>query len=267
MENQSNLNGKRAVVFGGAGSIGSAVARSFAAEGAEVFLAGRSQSGLDAVASEIQNAGGRVHVAVVDALDDIGVEEYLTGIVERAGAIDIEINVTGPRAAEYGTGIPALNLPIDQFLTAQKVLASQFITARCAARRMVIQRSGVIIFVTGSPSRPHTPGTAAIGAAFAGVENLTRLLALELSGTGVRVVCLRTAANPDSRTIADVAGAVGRQLGITPAQALASLAESTMLKVSPLTLDTANSAVFLASDRARMMSGTIHNATAGVCPD
>lgn len=132
---------------------------------------------------------------------------------------------------------------------------------------MVPQGSGVIIFITGSPSRPHTPGTVAIGAAFGGVENLTRSMALELSGTGVRVVCLRTAANPDSRTIRDVADTIAAAMNITADQVRGFLADGTMLKVSPRTEDTANGAVLLASDRARMMTGTVHNATAGVCPD
>jgi 3-oxoacyl-[acyl-carrier protein] reductase len=233
MVEPSNLKDKRAVVFGAGGSIGAAVARTFAAEGADVFLAGRSRASLDAVAGAISDAGGRPQVAVVDALDETAVDTYLQQVADGSGPIDIEINATGPRAADYGSGIPA----IDLFLTAQKVLASQFITARCAARRMISRGSGVIIFLTSSPARPHTTGTAAIGAAFAGIENLTRLMALELTGTGVRAVCLRTAANPDSRTIQDVADAIGQQLGITRAQALGSLAEGTMLKTSPHTQD------------------------------
>lgn len=91
-------------------------------------------------------------------------------------------------------------------------------------------------------------------------------MALELTGTGVRVVCLRTAANPDSRTIQDVADAIGEITQITTEQVLA-LADSTMLKMSPLNQDTANSPVQLASERAQVMTGTGHNATAGVCPD
>jgi hypothetical protein len=75
---------------------------------------------------------------------------------------------TGPCVTDYGTGTPATELPIKQFLVAQEVLTSQFITARCAAKRMAAQGSGVIIFLTGSPARPHFPGTAAIGAAFGG---------------------------------------------------------------------------------------------------
>ena len=132
---------------------------------------------------------------------------------------------------------------------------------------MVAQGSGVIFFLTGSPARPHNPGTVAIGAANGAIENVIRSMALELTGTGVRVVCLRTAANPDTRTIQDSADTVGTMMNLTKEQVLASLDQGTWLKVSPHTEDTANGAVLLASDRARMMTGTVHNATAGICTD
>ena len=267
MNDSKVLKDKRAVIFGAGGSIGGAVARAFGAEGAELFLAGRGKSSLDSVAGQVIDSGGRAQVAVNDALDEKSVDKYLGQVVEQAGGIDIEFNATGPRAAEYGTGTLAVDLPIDQFLVAQRVLTAQFITARCAARQMVAQGSGVIFFLTGSPARPHTLGTVAIGAANGAIENVTRSMALELAGTGVRVVCLRTAANPDSRTIQDVADAIATGMKTTKDQVLATLADSTMLKVSPRTEDTANSAVLLASDLARMMTGTVHNATAGVCPD
>ncbi len=261
------LQDKHAVVFGAGGSIGAAVARKFGAEGAEVFLAGRTESTLDAVAREINESGGRASYAVIDALDGRIVDEYLDRVVKQAGRIDIEFNATGPRITEYGNGKPAVDLPIAEFMVAQTVLTSQFITARGAARRMLPQGSGVIIFLTGSPARPHVPGASGIGAAFGGIENLTRNLALELSGTGVRVVCLRTAANPDTRTIQDTADTVGKMMDLTKEQVLADLDQGTWLKVSPHTEDTANGAVLLASDYARMMTGTVHNATAGICAD
>lgn len=265
--NASILKDKRAVVFGAGGSIGAAVARKFGAEGAEVYLAGRTESSLDAVARQINDSGGRARYAVVDALDDIAVDRYMDWVVAQAGRIDIEFNATGPRITDYGNGKPAVDLSVDEFGVALRVLTSQFVTARCAARRMVAQGSGVIIFLTGSPARPHSPGTSGIGAAFGGVEALMRTMALELSGTGVRAVCLRTAANPDSRTIQDTADIVGRMTNLTPERVLADLEKSTWLGASPHTEDTADGAVLLASNRARMMTGTVHNATAGICTD
>lgn len=263
MNGSGMLRDKRAVVFGAGGSIGAAVAFAFSSQGAEVYLAGRSKSSLDDVAFQIINAGGHAHAAVVDALDDTAVDEYL----DQVGRIDIEFNATGPRISEYATGLPATEVPVEQFLAAQTILTSQFITARCAARRMREQGSGVIIFLTGSPAKPHSPGTSGLGAAFAGIENLTRTMAIELGANGIRVVCLRTAANPDSRTIQDIAAAIVQGTNTSKDEALASFADRTMLKVSPHTADTANGAVLLASELARMMTGTVHNGTAGVCTD
>jgi 3-oxoacyl-[acyl-carrier protein] reductase len=263
-----SLEGKHAVVFGSGGSIGSAVAREFAAHGAEVFLAGRTPSTVEAVAKEITAAGGRAHSAVVDALDGPAVEEYVASVVKEAGTLDIEFNATGPRITEYANGKPAMALSVSEFVTpVETVLRSQFLTAQAAGRHMVKQRSGVIIFLTGSPAKPHTLGTAGIGAAFGAVENLTRALALELGPWGVRVVCLRTAANPDSRTIQDTTNVLAVMMGITADQAVANLAQGTMLKVSPTTADTARAAVLLASDQASMMTGAVLNASAGAVPD
>src|SRR5215467_877203 len=92
------LQGKRAVVFGGAGSIGAAVAKAFASEGAEVFLAGRTATSVLAVAKEIKAAGGWAHAAVIDTLDGAAVEAYLESVVGQTGGLDIEFNATGPRA-------------------------------------------------------------------------------------------------------------------------------------------------------------------------
>src|SRR5215467_12830002 len=204
MNSSEILHGKHAVVFGAGGSIGAAVAKEFAAEGAEVFLSGRTKSNVEAVAKQIAADGGRAHAAAIDTLDDAAVNQYIDGIVKQSGKIDVIIDAAGPRAKEYGNGKNAVDLPIEEFLVPLATMVrSRFITARAAARRMIKQRSGVIIFVTGSPARAHVPGATAIGAAFGAIENLAENLAFEVSPFGVRVVCLRTVANIDSRSIQD----------------------------------------------------------------
>lgn len=264
----SLLQGKRAVVFGGGGSIGAAVANEFASEGAEVFLAGRTAKSVEAAAKQIEAAGGRAHADVVDALDAAAVEKYFEWVVKQVGGVDIEFNATGPRLSEYANGKPVGELPVDEFMVpVQTVLKANFITASAAARRMLKQGSGVIIFLTGSPAQPHTPASAPIGAAFGAIENLTRHMAIDLSPAGVRVVCVRTSANPDSRTIQDLNDAMAKMMNITSEQASANLAQMTLLKVSPRTADTAFAAALVASDLARMMTGTVLNASAGVVPD
>ena len=132
---------------------------------------------------------------------------------------------------------------------------------------MVKQHSGVIIFVTGSPARGHVQGATAIGAAFGAIESLAENLAVEVSPFGVRVVCLRTLANTDSRTIHDTMDALAGRVNVTKDQAMAQIANSNVLKTTVSVSDTANAAVLIASDRARMLTGTVVNATAGAAMD
>jgi 3-oxoacyl-[acyl-carrier protein] reductase len=134
-EQHSILKGKQAVVFGAGGSIGSAVAKEFANEGAEVFLSGRSKSSVEAVAKEIAARGGRAHAAAIDTLDDAAVNQYIDGIVKQAGKVDIILDAAGPLAKEYGNGKLAVDLPIDQFMVPLGTMVrSRFITARAAAQ-------------------------------------------------------------------------------------------------------------------------------------
>jgi len=79
------LENKNAVIYGGSGSVGGAVARTFAREGARVFLAGRTLTTLDKVAEEIRSAGGVAETAQVDALDEQAVEKHIGEVVEQAG--------------------------------------------------------------------------------------------------------------------------------------------------------------------------------------
>jgi 3-oxoacyl-[acyl-carrier protein] reductase len=262
------LQDKRAVVFGGGGSIGGAVARELASQQAEVFLAGRSAAPVELVAKQITETGGHAHAHVVDALDPAAVDDFLESVVYPGGDLDIALNATGPRISQYGNGKPVVDLTIEQLMTpVQTVLRSQFVTARAAARRMLQQGYGVIVFLTGSPARPHGPGQSGIGAAFGAIENFTRSLAIEVGAVGVRVVCLRTAANPDSRTIQDTVDAMVGMAGVTRDQASAAIAAGRLLPHSPHTDDTARAVAFLASDRSWMMTGTVLNSSAGVVPD
>ena len=268
INNTPILKGKHAVVFGAGGSIGSAVAKAFAAEGARVFLAGRTKASLEAVAERITAVGGEAQTTMVDALDDTAVNRYLDDVAKQAGKIDVVVDLTGPLASDYGNGKVAVELRVEEFMAPlTTIVRSHFITARAAARHMINQKSGVIIFVTGSPARPHVPGATAIGAAFGAIENLTGNLAFEVSPLGVRVVCLRTIANIDSRPIQETMDFVARRMNITKEQAIGQVALSNFLKVPATVKDTANAAVLIASDRARMMTGTVVNASAGAALD
>src|SRR5262245_26603400 len=139
------LENKNAVIYGAGGAIGGAVARAFAREGARVFLAGRTRAKLDAVASEIAACGGEAETAHVDALDEQAVENHMSAVANKVGAIDVSFHAIGiPQQGIQGISLAELSvesfaLPITTYLRAH------FLTARAAARRMVERRSGVIL--------------------------------------------------------------------------------------------------------------------------
>src|SRR5882757_1176063 len=89
------LKNKIAVIYGAGGAIGGAVARAFAREGAKVFLTGRRQAPVEAVAQEINLAGGSAVAAAVDALDEQAVDKHLKSVTESAGRVDISFDAVG----------------------------------------------------------------------------------------------------------------------------------------------------------------------------
>jgi 3-oxoacyl-[acyl-carrier protein] reductase len=268
MNSSPILREKRAIVFGAGGSIGAAVAKELAAEGAEVFLAGRTKSNVEEVTKQITGDGGRAHAEAVDAGDYVAVDEYVDGIARQAGSIDIVFNAVGPLATEYGNGKNAVDLTVEEFMVPlTTIVKSQFVTARVAARHMLKQHSGVIIFLTGSPARGHVEGATAIGTAFGAIESFMENLAVEISPAGVRSVCLRTTANTDSRTIQQTMDVLAGMMNVTKDEMIARIAGLNFLKVPASVSDTAKAVAFLASDRARLMTGTVVNSTAGAALD
>src|SRR5207249_3833333 len=107
------LKGKSAIIYGGGGGIGGGVARTFAREGAKVFLVGRTRETLDAVATDITSTGGSAQVAVVDALDEQAVDDHVQDVVSNAGRVDVSFNLIG-RGDVQGT--PLVELTTDDLL-------------------------------------------------------------------------------------------------------------------------------------------------------
>jgi NAD(P)-dependent dehydrogenase (short-subunit alcohol dehydrogenase family) len=174
------LKDKVAVIYGAGGATGSAIARTFAAEGADLFLTGRHLAPVEVVAKDVVSAGGSAEAAEVDALDEQAVDEHLRSLIDKAGRVDISFNAIGipnPRIR-----VPLVELDIEQFsLPIATYTRSYFLTARLAVRRMVANRSGVIMTVTSTPSRTGVPFVGGGGPAMAAVEALTRGLSAELA--------------------------------------------------------------------------------------
>ena len=261
------LKDKAAVIYGAGGEIGSAVARAFAAEGANLFLTARSLASVEVVAKEIQSAGGSAEAAMVDALDEEAVDKHLQSMIDKAGRVDISFNAVGIPDTQL-LGVPLVDLDVAQFsLPIATYATSYFLTARLAARRMIANRSGVIMRVTALHSRTGIPLVGGYGPAMAAMEALTRDLSAELAPHGIRVVGLRPQAMPETRTIKEAFEPRAKASGMTWEQWQELLASKTHPRRLMTLEEMASVAVFMASDKASGITGTSVNLTMGSLDD
>jgi NAD(P)-dependent dehydrogenase (short-subunit alcohol dehydrogenase family) len=255
------LDGKTAIIYGGGGAIGAGVAKTFAREGAKVFLVGRTRATLDAAANEITDAGGTADVAVLDALDEQAVDDHVKDVVSQAGSLDVSFNLI-TRGDVQGT--PLVQMSTDDLLRAPvNGLRSSFLTARAAARQMIAQGSGVILHLNSASGEGAMPGMGSTGPADAATEAFMRYLAAEIGPQGVRVCGIWTAGVAETLTKEKLA-AVGGENAPDPQVAIDMIAGMAALRRAPRLADVADVAAFLASDRAAGITGTMTNVTSGL---
>ena len=261
------LQDKVAVIYGAGGAIGGAVARAFATEGAKLFLTGRHLAPVEVVAKDILSAGGSAEAAEVDAVDEQAVDEHLRFVIDKVGRVDISFNAVGISDSKI-LGVPLVDLDVELF--SQPITAwtsSYFLTARLAARHMLPNRSGVIMTVTTLHSRAGFPLAGSYGPAMAAKEALTRELSTELAPHGIRVVGLRPNAMPEAPATGEAFALRAKALGMTREQFLEVLASRTHPRRLMTLEEMANTAVFMASDKASGMTGTTVNLTMGSLDD
>jgi len=255
------LQGKSAIIYGGGGGIGGGVARAFAREGARVFLAGRTRGTLEAVAEDITASGGSADVAVLDALDEQAVDTHVRAVVSKAGSVDVSFNLIS-RGDVQGT--PLVEMATDDLLRAVvNGLQSNFVTARAVGRRMIEQGSGVILHLNSASGAGAMPGMGSTGPADAATEAFMRYLAAEVGPHGVRVCGIWTAGVADTLTKEKLTG-VGGNNAPEPQTVEEMIAGMAALRRAPRLADVAETAVFLASQRAAGITGTMANVTCGL---
>jgi NAD(P)-dependent dehydrogenase (short-subunit alcohol dehydrogenase family) len=240
------LQDKNAVLYGG-GAITGAVADVFVREGARVFLAGRNEAKLTALAERV----GAADVAVLDALDRDAVEAHADAV----GAIDVSFNLI---SHDVRQGTPMVELDADDYVRPlENAVRSFFLTATAAARRMARGNGGVILVFGGDgpPFQGYNFGSLQV--VFAAMESMRRQLAAEYGRQGVRTVTLRTGGIPASiDSEMDGADAIAQ-----------SIADAPMLGRAATNADVGNAAAFAASDRAAAMTAATINISAGTLVD
>ena len=250
------LQNKNAVIYGAGGSLGGAVAKCFAKEGATVFLSGRHLSSVKKVADEIIENSGKAEAAEVDALDEQAVNRYLTELSNRK-RIDISFNAIGWQDVQ---NIPLAEMSLEDFIRPISIgMETQFITCTAAARVMMQQKVGVILSLTATPGGIGYANVGGFGPACCAVESFSRDLAAELGQYNIRVVNMRSGGSPDSRPFLE---ALAHDREKTQ-EFFKKMEDDTMLKRMPMMADVGNLAVFLVSDMARAITGVTVDITSG----
>ena len=257
----NRLQGRTAIIWGGAGSIGTATARRFVEEGATVYLAGRTEDAVrDAAAATAAASYG-----AVDVLDEDAVTAFVARVVAETGRLDVSFNVAG-RGDVQGT--PLLEMPTADYIKpVVQGITGAFHTARAAARQMVKQGSGVVVELDSASGRGSGPMMGGTGAADGAKDALVRDLAQEVGPSGVRVVGIWTAGLTDSLSAGKLSAVLGTPISQEMVDGIvASLDSARMTGKSPVTAQIAATAAFLASDDAAPITATWINATAGMFP-
>lgn len=259
------LEDKVAVVYGAGGAIGSAVSRTFARQGARLFLAGRSHDPLERVREELSGSGGSAAISVIDVLDEHAVRAHARTVAEEAGGIDIAINAA---SFIHDQGTPILDLDLENFLLPiDRFLRALFNTSKAVASHMAAQRSGTILTLSTPASRMAVPGHLGYSAACAATEAFSRVLAAELGPSNVRVLCLRPHAIADAPEAGSYTAGLfepkAAAMGLTVSEWLQGAADGTMLKRLPTLRQVADVAAFLASDASGAMTGSVVDLTCG----
>lgn len=228
------MKNKTAVIFGGDGAVGGAIARAFAAAGADVHAIGHARA---------------------DVLD----EQAVAAVAAELGEIDVALNAA---AFPYRSG-PLAELTVDELLhPIEAILRANVTVAKAVAPHL--RPGGTLLTLSTAGARFARPGNLGFGTACAAVEQLTQRLAAELGPRGVRVVCLRPHAIPGTPLTGHVFAPLARASGTTVDAMLAAWApDQTLLGRLPTLEQVADTAVFLASDQAAAITGAVIDVTCG----
>jgi NAD(P)-dependent dehydrogenase (short-subunit alcohol dehydrogenase family) len=242
------LAGKVAIVTGASRGIGRAIAERFGREGAAVVLVARTAAALDEVASGIARAGGSVDVLAGDATLETVNAEMVALAQQRFGRLDTLV-------ANMGADLTApvtRTSPTDWDACLASDLKHLYLGARAALPSMVAAGGGAIVAIASTAALRGIPDHAAYCAAKAGLANLTRSIAVDYGGQGVRANCICPGAvETEMLTVwlhsfgAEEAAVRERLVGRAPLKRLGRAEEI------------ANLACFLASDEASYMTGTV----------
>ena len=245
-ETTLRLDGQTAIITGAAGLIGSALSAGFAANGAQVVMVDRDGDGLARLAAEL---GGSVTSVECDVTDLGAIDEMAGDVVRRFGAVDVLVNNAGGNRRVLPHEVTLADW---RHVTDLNLMSCFFVSQR-VGQQMIAQRRGSIVNISS------TCGCSAMGrgnivfsAAKAGINHLTRELALEWGASGIRVNAIAPS-QVDSAGMREWMGEAGADGRLMADTLLGGVPLGRLVRAE----DIVGPALFLASDASRMVSGTV----------
>ena len=243
------LKNKVAFLTGGGSGIGQTIAERFAAHGASVVIAGRKKEKLDLAAEVIRARGGAVSTAVLDVRDYDAVAGAIHQTREAWGEIDIVVC-----AAAGNFPAPAIGMSAKGFKSVIDIdLLGTFHTLRASFEHL--RKPGAsLINISAAHAYTPIPFQSHVCAAKAGIDMLTKTLAIEWGPAGVRVNCITPGPTDDTEGM--------RRLSPTP-ELRENVARSVPLRRLGTRDELAGLALFLCSDAASFITGAIYPCDGG----
>jgi glucose 1-dehydrogenase len=243
------LSGRVAIVTGGAQGIGAAIVKRFAHEGAAVLIVDLLADRAAAIADEVRLGGGRAQIFIGDLADASAVERIVPAALEAFGDVNVCVNCAGvARIVDFTT------LERAEFERVLSInLTAPFQLGQACARHMIAKaHGGAIVNVSSVSAVLANPGQTAYCASKAGLEGLTREMAISLAPFDIRVNALAP-------------GPTWTEMASAHPQFHAPILARTPLGRFASTDEMANAALFLASDESSFMTGESVRVDGGRC--
>jgi 3-oxoacyl-[acyl-carrier protein] reductase len=247
----TDLQGRVTLVTGGSRGIGAAIARCFAAEGAAVVVHGRDPQAVTTVQQQIATAGGTAISVLADLTDSEQIEAMRTSIENELGPVELLVANAGGNPIRPG---PIEDITVEAWHESIEAnLTATFLTVKAFLPGMKDRRRGAIITMSSAAARRPTAGSPiAYAAAKAGIELLTKGIALQAGPFGIRVNCIAPETILTERN---------RQQIPLPVQE--DLRQAHPIQRLGTPEDVADAALFLASQRSAWITGVTLDVAGG----
>jgi NAD(P)-dependent dehydrogenase (short-subunit alcohol dehydrogenase family) len=254
------LNGKVAVVTGGGRGIGRAIARRFAAEGAAVLIASRTEAELRKAAGEIEEAHGKAAWVTGDVSREDDCARIVAAAEDRLGAVNVLVN----NAGDYGPVKPVEEISPEEWDRVIAVhLRGAFLLTRLVLPGMYQRHSGAIVNISSLSAKAAFSWGSPYAAAKAGMLGLTRITAAEAARRGVRVNAICPGPVTETKMSKDLGNALATRLKIDPEIQLRQFLEGILQGRGQTADEVAAAAAFLVSDQASAITGQSLNVDGG----